>query len=144
MASASILLIEPDDDSRDMYAEFLWQQNFTCVTAITTDDALACSSLADAIVTGIRVEGSFDGIELVRRLRLNAATKQLPIVVLSACAFEPDQRRAFDAGCDVFLPKPCLPEHLVSELQQLLARRAMVNSPSARVSAKTRRYRRAS
>ena len=98
LAPASILLIEPDDDSRSMYVEYLRFQSFTCVTAITTDDALACSKLVDAVVTGIRVEGSFDGIELVRRLRFNAATRQLPIVVLSACVFEPDQQPPI---CDV-------------------------------------------
>jgi hypothetical protein len=64
-------------------------------------------------------------------------------IVLSACVFEPDQRWAFDAGCDVFLPKPCLPEHLVRELQRLLTPGAQGQRPPARVPGK-KRHRRAS
>ena len=51
----------------------------------------------DIIVTGIRVPGSCDGVELVRRLRDGEATKGTPVIVLTACAFEPDQQRAFAA-----------------------------------------------
>ena len=52
-----ILLIEPDDDSRVMYAEY--QHTFGCTvpTADTTDDGLPDTD-ADVIVTGIRVPGS--------------------------------------------------------------------------------------
>ena len=53
-----ILLIEPDDDSRVKYAEYLHTFGFTVLTADTTDDGLTRASDADVIVTGIRVPGS--------------------------------------------------------------------------------------
>jgi CheY-like chemotaxis protein len=56
------------------------------------------------------------GVDLVTRLRHAEATKQKPIIVLTACTLEPGQRRAYAAGCNVFLPKPCLPENLVSAI----------------------------
>src|SRR6266581_2425294 len=77
--------------------------------AEVTEDALALARTTDIVVTGIRVPGPFDGVELVRRLRANDGTKHKPIIVVTACAFEPDQQRACAAGCDAFLPKPCLP-----------------------------------
>lgn len=89
---------------------------FTVLTADTTDDRWRHASEADVIVTGIRVNGSFDGVELVGRVRHADQTKQTPIIVLTACAFEPDQQHASAAGCDVFLPKPWLPEQLVSAI----------------------------
>jgi CheY-like chemotaxis protein/HSP20 family molecular chaperone IbpA len=114
----SILLIEPDDHSRVMYAEYLHTFGFTVQTADTTDDGLMRASDADVIVTGIRVPGSFDGVELVRRVRQTDGTKHTPIIVLlTACAFESDQQRAFAAGCDLFLPKHCPPERLASEIR---------------------------
>ena len=114
----SILLIEPDDDSRVMFAEYLHTFGFTVLTADTTDDGLSRASDADVIVTWIGVPGSFDGVELVRRVRQTDRTKHTPIIVLlTACVFESDRQRAFAAGCDLFLPKHCPPEGLVSEIR---------------------------
>jgi hypothetical protein len=53
-----ILLIEPDDDSREMYADCLRTCEFTVRTGDTTDDGLTRASDADDIVTRIRVPGS--------------------------------------------------------------------------------------
>jgi DNA-binding response OmpR family regulator len=118
----SILIIEPDID-REMYAYYLHTFGFTVQTADTTDDGLRRAGEADVIVTGIRVRGSLDGVELVRRLRNADATKQTPIIVLTACALQADMQRAYAAGCDVFLPKPCLPDRLASEIRAVLYRR---------------------
>jgi CheY-like chemotaxis protein len=71
---------------------------------------------ADVIVTEIRVHGSFDGVELISRLRDADETKETPIIVLTACAFGANQERSRAAGCSVFLSKPCLPEQLVREI----------------------------
>jgi len=116
-------LVDSHDDSRDMYADYLRMCRFTVLTAGTTDDGLLRGAAADVIVTGIRVPGSFDGVELARRLRATNETKQTPIIVLTACAFEPDQQRAHAAGCNVFLPKPCLPDRLLSEICGVLSLR---------------------
>src|ERR1700674_7122 len=87
----SILLIERDDDSRVMYAEYLQTFGFTVLTADTTDDGFTRASDADVMVTGIRVPGSFDAPELVRRVRQTDRTKHTPIIVLlNAGAFESD------------------------------------------------------
>jgi DNA-binding response OmpR family regulator len=72
-------------------------------------------------VTGIRVPGPFDGLELVRRLRAHDRTRRKPIIVLSACTLPRDQDAAREAGCSVFLPKPCLPDALSREVRRLLA-----------------------
>ena len=114
-SQASILLVEPPEDDRPMYAEFLRGQGFAVTEVDSTDAGLSAAPEADLIITGIRLAGSFDGIELVRRIRGDARTKHTPVIVLTACAFEPDQARAFAAGCDLFLPKPCLPEDLLRQ-----------------------------
>src|SRR5687768_290967 len=102
----TVLLVEDSEDDRTMYAEYLGLQQFRAIEIDSTADALAMARTADVVVTGIRVPGPFDGIELVRRLREDDRTKQKPVIVLTACTFEPDQQRAYAAGCDVFLPKP--------------------------------------
>ena len=126
-----VLLIEPHADSRDMYTEYLRTCGFVLVTAETIDDGLARAVEADIVVTGIRVPGCFDGVEFVRRLRHAEETSRTPVIVLTACAFKPDQERALAAGCDAFLPKPCLPDLLVAEiLHALVLRRVPTPQPA--------------
>ena len=125
-----------------MYAEFLRGQGFAVTEVDSTDAGLSAAPAADLIITGIRLAGSFDGIELVRRIRVDARTKLTPVIVLTACAFEPDQARAFAAGCDLFLPKPCLPEDLLRQAEALIRQatqlRAQARDARARGATKLR------
>jgi DNA-binding response OmpR family regulator len=114
---STVLLVESHEDTCEMYAECLRMWGFTVLTAHTADEGSRFASEADVIVTEIRVSGSFDGVDLVSRLRHSDDTKQTPVIVLTSCAFEQDRQRAYAAGCDVFMPKPCLPEHLVSAIE---------------------------
>ena len=82
--------------------------------------ALTLAPLADIVVTGMHLDDPMDGVELVSRLRHSDCTRSIPIVVLTACAWPNDRERAEGAGGDVFLPKPCLPNDLLDEVQQLL------------------------
>jgi len=108
------------DDSLEMYAEFLRYHGFIVIEVSNTGDALALAPHADIIITGILLSGPFDGVELVRRLRSLTRPKHQPIIVLTACAWQSDRERAQDAGCDVFLPKPCLPDELLAAVRRLL------------------------
>jgi len=128
MSPATVLLVETHRDTREMYAEYLLAFRFTLMTADTTDEGLLRASDVDVVVTGIRVRGSFDGLELVRRLRQREQTRETPVIVLSACAFETDRLRALDAGCDRFLPKPCLPYVLAATIRCLLTPAALRRS----------------
>ena len=65
----TVLLVDSPHDDRAMYAEYLRLNGFHPVEINDTADGLALAVTADFIVTGIRVGGPFDGIELVHRLR---------------------------------------------------------------------------
>ena len=103
-----------------MYAAYLRACGFSPVQVGDTREALRIAWLVDVVVTGMRVPGPFDGLDLIRHLRADHRTAGKPLIVLTACAFEPDQRRAYEAGCDRFLAKPCLPDLLGSEIRRLL------------------------
>lgn len=120
-AASSVLLVARARDDREMYAEYLQLHRCTILEADNIADACVGALRADVIVTSVLLPGPFDGIELVRRLRQDKRTRQKPIIVLTACAFETDRQRAFDAGANVFLTKPCLPAALAAEIQRVLA-----------------------
>jgi two-component system cell cycle response regulator DivK len=119
-----VLLIQRNDDNRDMYADFLGHQGFSVLPVAAGEDALPVAAKADVIVTGLLRGGAMDGIELIRRLRSEERTRRTPIVVVTASALPNDRTRAETAGCNVFLPMPCLPETLLREIRKVLLARA--------------------
>jgi DNA-binding response OmpR family regulator len=125
MAAATppvVLLVQPTrGDGLDMYAEFLRHEGLTPIPVSSAEDALTAAPRADVVVTGILLSGPFDGIELIAQLRRSERTRQLPIIVLTACAWDSERQRAELAGCDLFLAKPCLPQDLVLAVRAVLS-----------------------
>jgi len=113
----SVLLVDPYDDSRELYATVLQSLGFRVHATSNSDDACESLSLPDVLVTGLQVPGQVDGVGLIRRLRNHPATHKIPIVVLTACADRAHEQAARIAGCDVFLTKPCLPMDLATEIR---------------------------
>jgi CheY-like chemotaxis protein len=116
-----VLLVEPHDDGRDMYVQFLRHQGFIPLAVSKAATALPFAPKADVIITGIRLPGTLNGYDFIERLRADERTKHIPIIVLTACVWTSERERAEDAGCDVFLRKPCLPSELWREVRRVLA-----------------------
>ena len=119
--AAVVLLVQADADSREMYTEFFRYEGFLPVPVSNARDGLTVARKADVIVTGLLLPGDIDGIEFIARLKRDERTKRIPLIVLTACAWKSDRDRAEEAGCDVFLAKPCLPDQLLREVRVLLA-----------------------
>jgi CheY-like chemotaxis protein len=117
-----VLLVQPSrDDGLEMYTAFLRDHGLAVIPVSDTREALMLATQADIVVTGMNLDDPMSGVELVSHLRHNDCTRSTPIIVLTACAWPKDRARAEGAGCDVFLPKPCLPNDLLGEVRQLLA-----------------------
>ena len=114
-----LLLQNPDDGA--MYAEFLRHHGVETLCPADTSEALQQASQADVIVTELMVPTISDGVEFIRRLRAHDHTKHLPIIVVTSWAWQTERLRAQDAGCDVFLTKPCLPDDLLRKIRRVLA-----------------------
>jgi two-component system, cell cycle response regulator DivK len=106
-----------------MYAEYLSHMGLTPLCVQEADAALRLAGRADVIVTGLLLPGPIDGYALIDRLRHRTGTRNIPIVVLTGCAWTTEEARARTAGCDVFLSKPCFPDMLLREIQRMLAAR---------------------
>jgi CheY-like chemotaxis protein len=59
-----------------------------------------------------------DGLELVRRLRANEATADIPIVCCSAKSLAGDVEAGLAAGADDYVTKPCDPMELIERVEQ--------------------------
>ena len=87
------------------------------------------------IVTELRMP-RIDGYELCRRLKGENATRDIPLVVVTASAFAADVARAAEAGGDVVVCKPCLPADLVELLDVVLAQSRSLRAASQEVRAR--------
>ena len=132
------LLVDRDDDTRQMYAEYLQLRSWRTDQAIDGAEALAkaFSLRPDVIVTETRLSG-ISGFDLCTLLRRDPLTKHIVIVVVTGDAFTNDVVRAQNCGADAVLIKPCVPEQLAIEARRLLAlaralrTRAMVKRDAA-------------
>ena len=115
-----VLLVQCTDDV-EMYVEFLTHEGVTPIVVSTALDALLAASDAHVVVTGIHLAGSMTGLDLIAQLRADERTRHIPIVVLTSSAWRGERERAQEAGCDVFLAKPCLPEDLLRNVRMLIA-----------------------
>ncbi|MDX6408946.1 MAG: hypothetical protein QOE13_2017 [Gaiellaceae bacterium] len=61
-----------------------------------------------------------DGLEVLRRLRADETTRDLPVVLLSAQAQESDVEQGFAAGASAYLKKPFRPRELTDSIAELL------------------------
>src|SRR3954447_12255762 len=115
----SALIVDPDDDTRDLYKAFLMPRRFSVEEASNGPQALAkaMSDAPDIIVTETALAG-LDGYSLCELLRHEPSTREIPIVVLTAEARVVNHERALCAGADVVLVKPCLPDALLTAINQ--------------------------
>jgi CheY-like chemotaxis protein len=120
-ASPVILIVEDHADSSAMYAEFLAAEGFVPRSALDADEAftVACDLRPDLVVTDVVLPRA-SGLELTRRLRRDHRTARIRIIVLTARAFPHDAFDAYQAGCDSFVTKPCLPDTLAREIRRVL------------------------
>ena len=102
-----VLLIEDNDDGREMLAMMLEAQQYQVTTAVDGDDGLhkAAAAPPDIALVDIGLPG-IDGYEVARRLRADPATRGVRLIALTGYGQDSDQQRALDAGFDAHLVKP--------------------------------------
>lgn len=62
------------------------------------------------------------GLEVCRQIRRNPATRNIPIIMLTARGEEGDRVRGLDAGADDYIPKPFSPSELLARMRAVLRR----------------------
>jgi CheY-like chemotaxis protein len=119
-----ILLVDDFKDDRDMYAYFLCLNKFQVTVASDGEEALsmACELQPDLIVMDLSMPG-IGGWETIRRLKGDAKTRDIPVVVLTARAFA-SAKAVGSAAC---LIKPCPPDEMLAEINRVLNTPAQVD-----------------
>jgi CheY-like chemotaxis protein len=117
--SAPVLIVDSNRDGLEMYVAALAIEGIEASTATSAREALEVIAKTHprAIVTELHMPGT-PGAELVKRVR--TTQPHAFIVGLSTCGPR-EAREARDAGCNIVLSLPCLPNTLVEHLQHALS-----------------------
>ena len=112
LAGKRILLVEDNDLNREIGCEILTEYGFAVDEAENGEEAVRKVSRSapgqyDLVLMDIQMP-IMDGCEAARRIRAleNPALASLPIIAMTANAFEDDRRAAIDSGMNGFLSKP--------------------------------------
>ena len=118
-----VIIVEDDPNALSGYVEFLTAAGFEPTGTDNGADALpiALGNPPAAVVTDITLPG-MNGFELAAALRADSRTRDIPIIGLTAHWSAEVHERARNVEMQVILLKPCLPSHLVAELNRLVGR----------------------
>jgi CheY-like chemotaxis protein len=116
-----ILLVEDNELNRDMLSRRLLRRGYEVVMASDGVEALAAAAheRPDLILMDMSLP-TMDGWETTRRLKADAALRDIPVIALTAHAMSGDRQRAMDAGCDEFDTKPIEFDRLLTKMHGLL------------------------
>jgi DNA-binding response OmpR family regulator len=121
--TSRILIVEDDPDIARLVAHYLEKAGFTAERVANGRDALdaLAARVPDAIVLDLMLP-LMNGLEVCRRVRANAKTAAIPIVMLTARGEESERIVGLELGADDYLAKPFSPNELVARVRALLRR----------------------
>jgi two-component system phosphate regulon response regulator PhoB len=123
MAEVTILIVDDDAAIRDMLRMALEIHGFACIEAGNTYDAhcLILDERPDIVLLDWMLPGG-SGIELLRRLKREDNTRDVPVIMLTAKTAEDNIIQGLEGGADDYLTKPFAPRELIARIQALLRR----------------------
>jgi len=123
--TAKILLVEDEPAIQELLAFNVQQCGYQAIQAMDAASALALVNheLPDLILLDWMLPG-ISGIELAKRWRADARTRNIPIIMLTARTDERDKIMGLESGADDYITKPFSPRELMARIRAVLRRRA--------------------
>jgi two-component system phosphate regulon response regulator PhoB len=123
MAAPSILIVEDEDALATLLQYNLEKEG--CRTALAGDGEEALTLIEEAMPDLVILDWMLpkvSGIEVCRRIRARAETRNLPVIMLTARGEESDRIRGLDTGADDYVAKPFSMSELTARVRAVLRR----------------------
>jgi DNA-binding response OmpR family regulator len=119
-----IVAADDDQDILRLIAFRLERSGYRVVVAHDGEEALRAvrEHVPALAVLDVRMP-KMDGYEVTRAIRADDATRDIPVILLTARVQDADVQRGFEAGADDYVRKPFSPQELRSRVQAILGRR---------------------
>ena len=126
MAKEKILVVDDEEDILELLRFNLDKEGYQVACSATGEDALAKARREsfDLIILDLMLPG-IDGLEVTRKLKDEADTRRLPIVMLTAKGEESDVVAGLELGADDYITKPFSPRILLARVRAVLRRKSL-------------------
>jgi two-component system alkaline phosphatase synthesis response regulator PhoP len=125
MGKETILVVDDEEDIVELVRFNLSREGYAVHTAGTGEDAWRSlmDKSVDILVLDLMLPG-MDGLELTRRMKNNARTSVIPVIMLTAKGEEADIVAGLELGADDYITKPFSPRVLLARVRTVLRRHA--------------------
>jgi len=116
-----ILLVEDNEDNRDMLSRRLERKDFVVSLAVDGQDGVdkATAEQPDLILMDMSLP-IMDGWQATKTLKTNPVTSNIPVIALTAHAMSSDREKAIEVGCDDYDTKPVDFPRLLEKIAKLI------------------------
>jgi DNA-binding response OmpR family regulator len=118
-----VLVVEDEPDAQTLL-RYILEPKYEVITASSGEEMRrqleAYPERMSLILMDLKLEGDEDGVALTKHLRGEDRWKVIPIIALTACSTGDDLRRAIEAGCDDYVPKPFYRKQLTGLVERLI------------------------
>ncbi len=123
MSERTVLVVDDEFAIRDMLRMALEIAEYRCIEAenIQQAHALVVDERPDIILLDWMLPGG-SGLELLRRLKREESTREVPVIMLTAKTAEDNVIQGLDVGADDYITKPFAPRELIARVRALLRR----------------------
>ena len=124
-----ILIAEDDPDVALLITEMLKAEGYSYAWAKDGQEAweMMHDNMPELLITDIMMP-RMDGLELMKKVREDESINHLPIIVVSARVENEDRLIGFEAGAEVYLGKPFIPNELLIRIRKLLEQRQLLKN----------------
>ena len=133
-----LLLVEDNENNRDMLSRRLIRHGFEIVFAVDGPEAVAfaASQRPEVILMDVAL-GAMSGWEATLAIKANPATADIPIIALTAHALASDRVRSVEVGCFDYDTKPVDLPRLLGKIRAALAHNQAASSQTQAASSQT-------
>lgn len=102
-----VLLVEDNELNLKLFIDLLLLRNYEVIPLNSGDNLLnnAILKAPDLILMDIQLK-RISGIDLIKQLKSNNKTKQIPIIAITALTLKDDVDSILESGCDKYISKP--------------------------------------
>lgn len=107
MSKGHILVIEDNMDNYELIRFFVERDGYDTFVALTGPEGVqaAIKQKPDLILVDLALP-IMDGWDVTRRIKADPRTTHIPMIAVTARTLPVDRKRALEAGCDEYIPKP--------------------------------------
>ena len=123
MSDKNVMVIEDNEKNRKLMRVVLKAKGYNVIEATTGEEALSLlkGNIPDIILMDIQLPG-IDGLTLVKQIKADALTKDIPIIAVTAYAMKGDEQKILDTGCNAYVSKPINTQELPLTIEKYIKR----------------------